>query len=146
MERIRWCLEKMNGIKLIHPNIKTSSEYMVRAKLDFQNINNQNPIWKVIVAYYACYNAFYAVLQRYGIKSEIRACTIEMLKYFAELEPFQEFIKELRDNRQNTQYYLKDPKDIDIIKVEEFINKCDKGVERCNNDKISALHKMLSQT
>lgn len=146
MEKIKWCLGQMNGIKIISPNIKTSNEYMARAKLDFQSINIQNPVWKVIIAYYSCYNAFYAVLQRYGIKSEIHTCTIELMKYFSDLEPFQEFIKKLRDNRQNTQYYLKEPEEIEIVKIEEFINKCYKEIERCNNDKIAQVHNTLPQT
>jgi uncharacterized protein (UPF0332 family) len=139
MDKLNWCKKQNKGIKKINPNMNISLNYIKRAKLDLENIKNQNKVWNVIVSYYACYNALYAVLIRYGIKSEIHSCSIELMNYFKEISTYKLFIEDLKENRQNTQYYLKEPNKVNQDKVKSFIDKCELIIDECNESKISSV-------
>ncbi|NOQ56162.1 MAG: hypothetical protein GQ477_05155 [Nanohaloarchaea archaeon] len=80
--------------------------------------------WKVITAYYACYNASYSILMRCGIKSEIHECTIELMNLFDFDEHDIDYISKLKQDRIHVQYYLKEIQLDDEDDVKEFILKC----------------------
>ena len=143
MERISWCLNKKKGIHIVEPNFEISREYLKRAKSDAEQISKQNNTWKTIIAYYACYNALYSVLTRYGIRSEIHSCTIELIKLFEKLRAYNDFMTELKNKRNNTQYYLKS-EDINICKIMEFIAICEQELHRCNQKNIDKIIKLIN--
>ncbi len=136
MDKIRWCLKQQKGIILIKPNINLSESYLKRAKSDLQNIKKQDSVWEVIISYYACYNALYSLLIRYGVNSEIHSCNIELLRLFEKLKPYYQFLTDLKENRINTQYYLKKPRITDINKISTFIDLCELEIIECNQEKI----------
>ncbi len=138
--KIKWCLKQKKGIELIEANLNLSKSYLERAKKDLINLEKQDDVvWKVIISYYVCYNSFYSILFRYGIKSEIHSCTIELLELFDNLNEYKEFLEELKDQRTNVQYYLKEPKDIDLNKIKEFLDTCELELNEVNETKIKNL-------
>lgn len=135
--KIKWCLNQKKGIELIEANLNLSKSYLERAKKDLINLEKQEDIvWKVIISYYVCYNLFYSILFRYGIKSEIHSCTIELLELFENLKEYKEFLAELKEQRTNVQYYLKEAEKIDLDKIKEFLAKCELELNEVNEDKI----------
>ncbi|MBS1267293.1 MAG: hypothetical protein MAG795_01265 [Candidatus Woesearchaeota archaeon] len=143
MDRLKWCFNQRNGIKIIKPNKNVASSYLERAKSDYQVLNNQNKVWKVIISYYVCYNGFYSVLAAYGIKSEIHSCTLALLSYFPRLKKYHDFMKQLKINRTNTQYYLKEPEQVEQNKIKEFLDLCELEIYEINQKKIMDLRKKL---
>jgi uncharacterized protein (UPF0332 family) len=140
MDKLDWCLEQKKGIKKEKPSKNLAQSYMKRALLDYENIKNQNSVWKVVVSYYSCYHAFYSVLQAYGIKCEIHDCTITLIAMFPSIKTYLPFIETLKQNRTDTQYYLKEPGEIDVLKVKEFIDACRLELDEINQAKIENLH------
>lgn len=124
MDKISWCKEQKNGIRLVEPNERVGREYIKEADIDLKNISGSMPKWKVISGYYACYNAFYAILQKIGIKSEIHDCSIDLITYFEEVSGFKRFLRELKKNRIGVQYYLKEPTNVDTESIQLFILGC----------------------
>ena len=143
MDSIKWCKEQGKGIKQVIPNSNLADSYLKRAKLDYDNLKNQNSVWKVVVSYYACYNAFYSVLSRYGIKCEIHSCTLLLLPFFSHLKGYYEFLFNLKENRTNTQYYLKEPEEVDLAKIKGFIDACELELLDVNQDKINSVIKRI---
>ena len=143
MDKIRWCLKQQKGIILIKSNINLSESYLKQSKSDLQNIKKQDSVWGVIISYYTCYNALYSLLIRYGIKSEIHSCSIELLKLFEKLKDYHQFLTDLKENRINTQYYLKKPKPPKIDKLKTFIDLCELEIIECNQEKIELLNKKI---
>jgi len=139
MEKIKWCLEKNQGIRLIDPNKNLSQNYIIRAKEDFKILKNQNSVWQVIISYYVFYNAFYSVLMNYGIESKIHSCTIELISLFDRLKEYKIFFENLKENREKTQYFLKEPDKVSLKKIKKFINLCELENYEINQDKIEEL-------
>lgn len=83
--------------------------------------------WKIVAAYYACYDALYALLQRAGFKSDIQDCTIALMKFFEFSKEDIEFIKKLKEKRINAQYYTTEEVKLkEENKVKDFVLKCKK--------------------
>src|SRR3989344_2996533 len=82
-KQIKWCCKKKNGISLVEPSKNLSLAFIEKAERSLEEMNNAKYIEsKLNFAYYAMYEAVYAVLQRIGVKSEIHTCTIEFMKVF----------------------------------------------------------------
>ncbi|MCK4730776.1 MAG: hypothetical protein KAT28_05655 [Candidatus Aenigmarchaeota archaeon] len=107
LSKLEWCCIQKEGIQLIEPNERLAKDYINNADSDILDMKKVSKKWKNIVAYYACYNAFYSILQKTGIKCEIHSCTIELTKLFALSKNQQEFFKDLKSCRINVQYYLR---------------------------------------
>ena len=145
MDQIKWCFKQKNGIDLIKPNLNLAYAYFERAKADFYELKKQNPVWKAIISYYVCYNAFYSLLTRYGIKSEIHSCTLLLMCYFQGIKRYHPFLKQLKENRSNTQYYLKEPENINIKKIKEYLIICENELLETNQQKINELHRFIRE-
>lgn len=113
MEKLKWCINK--GIKLVEPNINLSKEYIKNSEetLGVLNITKKTKsnMWIATQKYYFEYFAAYAILTRFGIKSEIHSCTIEIIR-FLENENIINFnlskiLEEDKELRIENQYYLK---------------------------------------
>jgi len=79
---VLWCLEQKRGIKLEEPNDNLYYVYIKKAKSALNMLTSaieQNEVdWIATTAYYARYFAFYGLLQKCGIKSEIHDCTLSL--------------------------------------------------------------------
>lgn len=133
MGKIEWCLEKQ-AVKLISPDKIMSESFLERAEKDFLALKNQDNHWKIIFSYYTYYNSFIAVHLRYGIKSEIHSCTIEIMKLINEFKDYYEEINDLKEKRINVQYYLK-AEEVDYEFIADFISLCKFHINKEINEK-----------
>ena len=62
--------------------------------------------WTITGCYYACYHAFYSLLQKAGIRCEIHDCTLELMKFFDFNTDDLLFMQRLKSDRVAVQYYL----------------------------------------
>ena len=123
--KLEWCCNKKNGITLIEPNDNLSDEYMKESDKTLDSLDLINDKWGLIMGYYACYNALYSLMMKMGIKSEIHDCSIELMKMIPQFSDDDiNFIKNLKKDRIDAQYYLKDKVLDDKGKEKEFVLKC----------------------
>ena len=149
---ILWCLKQKYGIKLEEPNTTLCKVYLKKAKSALNMLSaaseKEEVDWMATTAYYARYFAFYALLQRCGIKSEIHDCTISLMNFLFAGENLldKELYNELqraKKLRVDLQYYTAEDLDIEklkydtnaaikfVLKIEEFIGKInEKHIER----------------
>lgn len=142
-EKLRWCISQKKGISLIELKPHLSLSYMNEADETLENVFSAKGKWKLITAYYACYNALYAILMKCGIKCEIHDCTIELMG-FLEFSPDEvRYIIDLKDSRIQAQYYLKNVLLEDEEKVKEFILKCKTISNILTSEKIEAIRRNI---
>ncbi len=135
--KISWCLNQKNGIELIEPNDNLSEQYFREAKETLQEIFGHGTKWDVIMAYYACYNALYALLMKAGIKCEIHDCTINLMKLIDGFDNADYmFLTKLKDQRIQAQYYLKKEKLENLPEVKKFVLKCQVLSEELKVDRL----------
>ncbi len=110
--KIRWCSRKKGGISLVSPNENLCKAYLKKANDSLKSMNlNMNAClfdWAVDAAYYARYQAVYALLQKCGIKSEIHDCSIALLRPLFGNRLDKRYISELetaKEQRKNMTYY-----------------------------------------
>lgn len=125
MDKIEWCCLQKDGIKIIEPNEAIGKNYLNDADSDFNDMQKASLKWKNIVGYYACYNSFYAILQKIGLKCEIHDCSLELFKFIKGFSEKQiKLITFLKSNRIGVQYYLQKPKEINEKEIADFILTC----------------------
>lgn len=139
IKNIDWCLNK---IKLIKPNDYISEEYLKQAFEDFDMVKKVNNKWRIITAYYSCYNSVYSILMKVGIKCEIHDCTIALMKILGFENKEIEFLKNLKSERIEVQYFLKRP-EISIIEISEFLTKSKYILRNMNDNKINSIRNIL---
>ena len=145
MTKIGWCLKQKNGIEMVEPSDNVSQSYLVDADDSLKAIERNVGKWRIVTAYYACYNALYALLMKAGIKSEIHDCTIELMIFFDFSENEISFLKNLKGLRIDVQYYLRPALEIDIFQAKLFIVHCKELVLKLDSDKIYKIRGKLSQ-
>lgn len=124
MVSIAWCLKQKDGIELIGPSDNLYDSYLKEATETLEQLLNTKGKWQVIMAYYACYNALYALLQKAGIKCEIHDCTIKLIEIipgFSKEDML--FLQNLKQQRIQAQYYLKKEALQDAHLIKQFILK-----------------------
>lgn len=124
LKKIEWCCLKKDGIRIVDENERVAKEYLVSAESDLLEMKKSSLKWKNIQAYYACYNSFYAILVRVGVKCEIHDCSLELIALFDFNEDDIKLMKNLKKLRTNVQYYLKEPKAVDERAIAGFVLKC----------------------
>lgn len=77
MKKVKWCLQKREGLEIITPNSNLALAYLKKAEdaLEAMRVNTIKD-WKISTAYYAKYFSLYALLMKIGIKCNIHSCTI----------------------------------------------------------------------
>jgi|TARA_Y100000034_G_scaffold111561_1_gene144728 uncharacterized protein (UPF0332 family) len=144
MDKIDWCLKQKSGIKLIEPNNNLCEEYFKSAEENLDAMLKLTGKWKSITAYYACYEAIYAILQKIGIKCDIHECTLELLNLIENInEELKNFILDLKKERIDIQYYLKEPKKLDEDKVKEFVLSCKAASSLLTENQINEVRNKL---
>ncbi|MBT4805331.1 hypothetical protein HON71_04110 [Candidatus Woesearchaeota archaeon] len=125
MNKIKWCLEQKKGIELVEPNDNLCEAYIKEANDTLKEIK-EGAKWSVIMGYYACYNAFYSILMKAGIKCEIHDCTLKLMKMIKEFsDEDYDYLVSLKVKRIDVQYYLKKKVLEDLSEVKNFVLKCD---------------------
>ena len=69
--KIIWCLRQKKGIEITETKPHLAELYIKEAEETLENVRTTKGKWKVITAYYSCYNALYSILMKSGIKCEI---------------------------------------------------------------------------
>lgn len=103
--RVLWCAKQKKGIKLVEPNLNLSEAYLKKANnsLKAMKISSDAGLldWAVDAAYYARYQAVYALLQKCGIESEIHECSIALIRCLFEDELGKDAVSELENAKKN---------------------------------------------
>ena len=153
-----WCWKQKRGIKLEAPNDNLSKVYIKKAKSSLnilESATQKDEVdWIATTAYYARYFAFYALLQKCGIKSEIHDCTISMMKFlFVDEELVEEhFYNELllaKELRVDTQYYVNEELDKEKLNKDSqtarsFVLKMEQVIESLDDKKIKSIREKLT--
>ena len=127
-DKLRWCFKQKRGLKLIEPNDNLANEYLKSAEetlLVLKNVEGKSNMWVATMKYYCEYFAAYALLMKFGVKSEIHDCTIEFLK-FLEKEGIVRNISDIlirdKELRIENQYYLRNKKvEVDFNEIRDFV-------------------------
>jgi len=143
--KIKWCGKQKKGISLIELKPHLSDSYLTEADKTLENVFVTKGKWKLITAYYACYNAFYALLMGCGVKCEIHNCSLELMVFFDFNEIEIDYMKNLKEKRIQAQYYLKDIFLKDETKVKSFILKCKSILISLNSAKIEEIRAKIKK-
>lgn len=138
-DKIRWCLKQKKGIKLIELKPNLSKSYMEEADKTLENVFSTKGKWKLITAYYACYSAFYALLMKCGIKSEIHDCSLELMGLFGFSASEIKYLEKLKEDRIQAQYYLKEILLENELEIKNLILKCKIILQNLNPEKIEEI-------
>lgn len=154
MDKIKWCADKKEGLRLIEQNSNLSEAYIKKAEEALESMQvNIIKDWKISTAYYAIYFSLYALLTRIGIKCEIHSCTIEFAKQFLQ-EYFSEedldFAEDSLKARIDSQYYVDrtvpDSQYNEMIKLApEFLIKCKSILLKLNEKRINEIREELQE-
>lgn len=119
-----------------------------------ESANEKDEIdWISTTAYYARYFAFYALLQKCGIKSEIHDCTISLMRFLFVDDLIEErFYNELqlaKELRIDTQYYVTGEIDLNKLKKDSetarsFVLKMEEVIENLTDEQIKLIREKLS--
>ena len=143
MVNLNWCFKQAKGIKFVESNLQIAKAYLKDAKRDFSLIDKKEPKWNIIKEYYVCYNSLYSLLVKCGIKCEIHDCTIRLMSLFDFDQKEINFLEDLKSKRVDVQYYLKEIKFKDDLKIKNFILKCELILKELNFEKIDQIRSVL---
>ena len=153
VEKLRWCCKQKRGLKIENPNDNLAKEYIQSAEetlLVLQDIKNKSNMWLATTKYYCEYFSIYALLMKFGIKSEIHECTIEVCRFLEEsgIIPIG-FTKRIEDDkglRIDNQYYLKNRKVfLDFNELREFVLIIKNKVNSTTLDEINKIREELKK-
>lgn len=143
INKIEWCKKQSKGITLIEKKNHLSSSYLQDAQESLDACLQLTGKWKVITAYYACYNALYSIFMKCGIQSEIHDCSLALMKLFDFTAEEITFLTELKKKRIDTQYYLKKNDVNNIIEIKQFIEKCELLLNQFQEKEIEQIREKL---
>jgi uncharacterized protein (UPF0332 family) len=142
-DKIKWCGKQKKGIELIEPKPYLNESYIKEAEEDFDELSGAGGKWRAIIAYYSCYEAFYSILMKCGIRCEIHDCSLELMGLFEFNEEDSNYIRILKKSREGNQYYLKRNLLKDVEKIKQFIVKCKAISNELNSEKIIQIRKRV---
>lgn len=145
MGNLSWCFKQIKGIKIVEPNLKIAKDYLKDAKRDFSLVDKKEPKWNIIEEYYVCYNAFYSLLVKCGIKCEIHDCTLKLMDLFGFDLKFQNKLNDLKRERIGVQYYLGDSKKDYLEFARNFLEICEVKFLELNDLSVGAIRKKLGE-
>ena len=143
MVTLNWCLQQKNGIQLIEPNNNLSKAYFLDADDSLLAVERNKGKWAVVTSYYACYNALYALLVKVGIKSEIHDCTLVLMSLLGFTAEEITFMKKLKQDRIDVQYYLRSVAEPEALKIKSFVVKCKMLAAVFDLDKITKIRGLV---
>jgi len=134
-DKLSWCCRQRRGIALTEPKPHLSEAYLREADETLANVLVTSGKWKVIIAYYACYHALYAILVRCGIRSEIHECTLALMERFPFTDEERVFLAKLKEDRIQTQYYLRE-RIVDEEAMKRFVATCKRILDGLTSEEI----------
>ncbi len=154
---VSWCFKQKRGIKIEEPNNNLCHVYIKKAKSSLNMLESatekEEIDWISTTAYYARYFAFYALLQKCGITSEIHDCTISLMHFLFVDENLigQDFYKELqlaKELRVDTQYYVTEEVDLSKLKKDSetarnFVLHMEEIIENITEEEIKIIREKL---
>ncbi|MBI1970233.1 HEPN domain-containing protein [Candidatus Woesearchaeota archaeon] len=157
---VLWCFKQKRGIKLEEQNNTLCDVYIKKSKSSLNMLESaaeKDEIdWISTTAYYARYFAFYALLQKCGIKSEIHDCTISLMHFLFVDEELIEghFYNELqlaKELRVDAQYYPTQEIDLDKLKkdsetAKSFVLNMEEVIEKITEEQINMIRDKLNNT
>src|SRR3989338_9108055 len=153
MDKLAWCKKQKNWIELIEPNLNLSQEYIEKAENALRAVKSLegNKEWQISSAYYAMYFSLYAILMRVGVKCEIHACTIEIMKkaltkYFSneEINLLQKSLAARIDSQYYTDRDVKEEQRITMVENESrFHLKCKKLTIKVTSNEILSIRERI---
>jgi uncharacterized protein (UPF0332 family) len=141
--KLIWCLSQKKGISIIEIKNHLSEDYIKEADETLESMLKISGKWKLITAYYSCYNALYSILMKCGVSSEIHSCSIKLMDFFDFSVKEKEFLTDLKDKRIQSQYYLKSITFSKEKEVKDFILKCKVINNQLSEIKITKIRKDL---
>ncbi len=159
-DHVSWCLRQKRGIKLEEPNDNLCKAYINKARSALNMLTSaaekDEVDWIAATAYYSRYFAFYALLQKCGIKSEIHDCTISLMCFlFIEESLIEENLyNELqlaKELRVDVQYYATKELNREKLKKDSetarnFVLEMEKVIENITEEQINSIREKLSNT
>jgi len=154
-DKIIWCTEKKEGLRLVDPNQNLADAYFKKAEEALKSMRaNIVKDWKISTAYYTIYFSLYALLMKTGIKCEIHSCTIEFTKRFLSEFFEKEEIDFLHDSlkaRVDSQYYIDkivpdNQYNNMLTKTPHFLVKCKSILIKLNEKKVHDIRQTFLKT
>ena len=155
MDKLAWCKKQKNGIELIETNPNLSQEYIEKAENALRAVNalEGNKEWQISSAYYAMYFSLYAILMRIGVKCEIHACTIEimkkiLIKYFSneEINLLQKSLTARIDSQYYTDRDVKEEQRINMVEnASKFHLKCKEIAIKLTSKEILSIRELIAK-
>ncbi|MFW6046568.1 MAG: hypothetical protein ACOCP4_02115 [Candidatus Woesearchaeota archaeon] len=151
MMTISWCKEK--GLELIEPNDNLAYDYIESAKETMRVTNlikdSGSFMWIATQKYYAEYLASYAILMKFGIKTDIHSCVIDVISLFEDegiinfdLSSVLYSDKKLRIENQ---YYLRNiPVNYDFSELSDLILRIPSLLRKISIDDIERFRFYIS--
>jgi len=151
INKLKWCFNIKDGLKIVEPNERLSKSYLeqaksslLRAKKDFED---KDMLWATVTIYYAEYYAPYSFLQRIGIKCENHSCSIIAVEIL--LGEYKiKIINEHKDKRIDAQYYMKVDQENKIktmlTEAQNFISNFDELVSNLSDKEIKEYRDKIS--
>jgi hypothetical protein len=143
--KIEWGCFQKKGIKLIEPNEILGRSYLDAAGTDLKKMQSLTLRVQNSAAYNACYNSFYAILQKIGIKCEIPELSLE---FFDMIPGFSEaqisLIKILGKNNMEIEQHIRRARQVVQEPVFDFVDTAKKVFESLSQDKIRSVRKEIS--
>ena len=143
MATLRWCRRQKRGIELIEPNENICQAYLKDADESILTLGKNAGKWQVVMAYYASYNALYAVAAKAGIKSEIHDCTLALMPLLGFTVEEVAFLQKLKKDRIDAQYYLKPASLPDSLAVKRFVVRCKNLVQQFHPDQVQRIRDLV---
>lgn len=154
MEKLKWCKNQRNGIKIQEPNDNLSREYFENAEESMRVLRNikqtKSNMWLATTKYYIEYFAVYSILMKIGIKCEIHDCTILLVKFLEEENILNKGIsKKLNKDKEiriDNQYYLKNREvEIDFEDLSKFLLSIKESLDILDSNKIKNIRSKLCE-
>jgi hypothetical protein len=143
--KIEWGCFQKKGIKLITPNEILGRSYLEAAQEDLKEMQSKTLRIQNSAAYNACYNSFYAILQKMGIKCEISDCTLEFFSLIPGFSQEQiDLIKLLRQNNLEIEEHIRKARPVIQEPVIEFVETAKEVFESLSQNKIRLVRGEIS--
>ena len=154
MDKIIWCAEKREGLRLIEPNPNLAGAYLMKAENALETMATTTVSeWKISTAYYTLYFSLYSLLMKTGIKCEIHSCTIEFARQFLGEYFTEEDLSLLESSlkaRIDAQYYV-DRTVPDgqyqrmVLAAPKFLVRCKSLLQVLDEKKVESIRKKFSE-
>jgi len=158
-ENLIWCFKQKRGIRVTEPNLNLTKAYLKKATSALNTMTATIQIneteWTATAAYYARYFALYALLMKFGVKSEIHDCTINIAQLLANhnilSQKLVDEIEEAKQTRIDAQYYVanettKTQTRKNAEAARKFVLEIEQTIENITPEQISTIRTELKKT